>query len=710
MTVSTAADRVPPEFPRAAAITGIIAILVMTLGALASNLFVSDRTRAIVDVQYEVFEAAEELARAQLANDAALALAVASANPDDTARYDERVRELRDARRRLEEAIRLPENRIAFAEMDAVSRHLEAENRHVLDLVRSGDRGAAEARMRSTEIRSLRAETARVQEEIYARSRRHTSSLRDAVGNTLDLNLYAALAAMLLLVACGFLVARPARDWARELKRMEREAASLAEARSQFVAVMSHEIRTPLNGVIGFADMLLTDKTLNEEQRHRVEIIHSAGGMLLGIVNDVLDFSKLEAGQMLVAVEDFPLESLIDNCVSVVRPSSDAKNLAIETRIDANLPVFLRGDRGRLAQILMNLLGNAVKFTARGGVRIEVVQGAGTEVLFHVIDTGPGIAAETLERLFAPFTQADATVARDYGGTGLGLSISRQLARAMGGDIEVSSIEGTGTTFTLRLPLTPGTNPNAAGVVDHASAGARILLAEDVAMNQELAMAMLSSMGHCVEVVEDGAAALAAIRARDFDLVLMDIQMPHMDGLAAARAIRSMPGPRGKVPIIALTANGLPEQVIAYRKAGMDGHVAKPIHRPSLEAALSEHLGSVVSERPSAAHPQDAPLSFEETSFDGVRNLLGDERVAGHLETVANSLRDIDAASPSDQRAIAHKLASQAATLGLHRLARAAAAVEQDPNGRNLAELAAVSADVVVAQSRLEIIAPRQRA
>ena len=707
MTNAPGAPEAAPDFPRAAAIIGLVAVLLVCVGAIVSNLIVGDRTRAIVDTQYAVFEAAERVARTGQASDAALELAVESGEAADASAYERSVSAAADARSGLERAIQLPQNRIAFAELNGTARLLDSENRRILDDVAAGDRVAADLRLRAPERRALKEDAARLQNEIYMRSRAYTAKMRDEVGTYLDINLYGSFAAVLLLVAAWLLVVRPARDWARELKRMEREAARLAEAKGQFVAVMSHEIRTPLNGVIGFADLLLTDDTLSEQQRHRVEVIHSAGGMLLSIVNDVLDYSKLEAGQMRLVEEDFALESLIDNCVSVMRPAADVKALALDVEIGPDVPTFVHGDRGRLSQILMNLIGNAVKFTARGHVAIRVrCEGEG-RLAFAIEDSGPGMSGETMARLFTPFTQADASVARDYGGTGLGLSISRHLAHAMGGDISVASVEGEGATFTLVLPLAAvdgGMGAAATGSVAPAS-GAHILLAEDVPMNQELATAMLTSMGHEVTVVNDGIAAVSAVRGTRFDLVLMDIQMPHMDGLSAARAIRAMGPDCGSVPIVALTANGLPEQIIGYRKAGMDGHVAKPIHRPALEAALAKHLGTRsagVGQQADVPRQTGGAAPFDATTFDKVRDLLGEERVAAHLKGLADALDALGDVVAEARGPAAHKLASQAATLGLARVAEAARLLETAPGSEEaFAELTRSSADVRLADAHL---------
>jgi signal transduction histidine kinase/DNA-binding response OmpR family regulator len=471
-----------------------------------------------------------------------------------------------------------------------------------------------------------------------------------------------------------------------EAQAARAEAERASEAKSDFLAAMSHEIRTPLNGVLGYADLLLEQPHMTEENRHRLELIQSSGTALLTIVNDILDFSKIEAGQLALDPLAFPLLTVIDSTVSIVRGGALKSGLRIDARIDAALPDFVVGDPNRLRQVLLNLLNNAVKFTPAGSVTLNVrhegTRAGGEAMRFEVTDTGIGIPATRQERLFKRFSQVDGSISRRFGGTGLGLAICRHLVTMMGGEIGVESREGVGSTFwfTLTLPrceqasaqdAVPAERPAPRIVAAPPGEAPHLLLVEDVPINQELARAVLESAGFRVDVASDGAEAVTAVEARmeaggAYALVLMDVQMPGMDGLTATRRIRALPAPAGIVPIVAMTANVMPKQVEALREAGMDDHVGKPFRRADLFATIARWIG------PPEMDPAPEPRSAETPVLDrdalsAVRDSIGTPRVLSLLALLEAELRDRFQPGETDRMQIAydaHAIVSAAGMLG----------------------------------------------
>ncbi|WP_296595472.1 ATP-binding protein [Phenylobacterium sp.] len=361
------------------------------------------------------------------------------------------------------------------------------------------------------------------------------------------------------------------------------------QAKSDFLATMSHEIRTPLNSVLGFAALVADDPSLSDENRRRLDLVGRAGRSLAELVNDLLDFSKVEAGRLELNLAPAEPAVILRDAAAIVAPTATAKGLSLSVSVKGDEAAVFRLDEARLRQVLLNLLANAVKFTAEGGVEARLSVGEGGDLVFEVADTGIGIAPEVQSRLFQRFTQADSSISRSYGGTGLGLAISRALVNQMGGEIGVESAPGQGACFRILLSAEKAVRREAkapAPVAPKASA-ARVLLVDDHPMNRELGQALLTLAGFEVATAEDGAQAVEAAAAGGFDAVLMDVHMPRMDGLAATRAIRALGGAAGRVPIVALTADVRTDQVTQCREAGMDDYVAKPIHREELIAAVS---------------------------------------------------------------------------------------------------------------------------
>jgi len=482
-------------------------------------------------------------------------------------------------------------------------------------------------------------------------------------------------------------------------------AEAATRAKSEFLAVMSHEIRTPMNGVLGMAHLLL-DTPLGEAQRRQVETLRDSGQALLTILNDILDFSKMEAGRLELVAEDFDLERVITSVTALMTPRAREKKLGLHASLAPDVPTALRGDAGRLRQVLLNLVGNALKFTDAGQVRLDVaLAGPPAErvpLTLAVRDTGIGIAPEAQERLFEEFTQLDTSATRRFGGTGLGLAISRRIVRAMGGDIGVESRPGTGTAFTVSIALERAHAPlTAEAEAPPVVAPMRILLAEDNEVNRQVALGLLARQGHAVDVVADGAAAVEAARRGGYDVILMDVHMPVMDGIEASRVIRRFGDDAGRVPIVALSASVMKDETDLCFEAGMNEFLAKPIDPDALVRALARHAASPV-EMPAPAVPPATSALLDTSYLQSLIEALGIPRVAALVEALPEEIEPHErrltarplATDVTTLRAPAHALKGVAANLGLSALAGLAGGVEEAALARDAARVEKLCAEL----------------
>ncbi len=478
-----------------------------------------------------------------------------------------------------------------------------------------------------------------------------------------------------------------------QLKRARAHAENAARAKAQFLANMSHEIRTPMNGVLGFAE-LLQRRDLDEESARYAELIERSGRSMMMLLHDILDLSKIESGQLKVTSEPVDLCRLTADCVQLHQAQAQSKGVSLTLTPSEGIPDLVASDALRLRQILLNLIGNAVKFTETGGIEVSVVREQ-SQLAISVEDSGIGIDEGRLAVIFEPFVQAEGSTTRRFGGTGLGLSISRQLADLLGGSLTVDSMPGIGSRFTLRIPTievdasegaSPGQHRRATDIV--LPPKGRILLAEDHDVNRMLVTAMLENLGQDVTLAHDGLAAIDSVieangSGHPFDLVLMDIQMPGCDGYAATREIRRYGIGPERLPIVALTANAYPEDVAAAKVAGMQAHLAKPLVFEDLAVAIARWLPMRVvvdSEKPETRirRPSDVAPSRSANAENALHERWKQRRSeAIDAVDAAVQARAMEGKGVEELARVVHKLAGAAGMFGEEELGSRAAALER---------------------------------
>ena len=617
-------------------------------------------------------------------------------------------------------------SRIALVETRRTSRLMEVKPiqtdtvARVRDFVTAADVYLGQAPARALDAEAVRAMLARLEplgEPIHDMAMWANDTMaaqvgarNDAVRQQSQIGIGLTVFQSLLTIAFALIVVRQLRALEQRGASLERLAARLQEARrdaeaaarskSAFLANMSHELRTPFQGVLGML-ALLEDSPLSPQQAEHLATARDSAQHLLSLLNDVLDLSTLENGQLRLVTEPIDLRRQIADVERLMAVQARAKGLALTVEVASSVPDHVQADATRLRQVLFNLLGNAVKFTDAGEVALHVDVDGGTAetpvLRFVVSDTGIGMDETTLARLFQRFAQGDESLSRRFGGTGLGLEISRNLARLMGGDIDVSSRPGSGSRFTMRLALPRASRPATVAVAAAPASPPvpplRVLVADDHPVNRRYLEELLVRQGHRVTLAEHGHAAAEAAGQADFDLVLMDLHMPVMNGADAARRIRDLPAPRGDVPIVALTADAFPEVRELALASGMNGFLCKPVQPVELLDLLRRLFTRVPPPRERPREIAVAPVadwldrSVPGRLFTGMPDELHRSMLDGFFADDAGSWATLigrleSGSSAHDVREAAHAVKGVALNLGLVRLAQVVSDLERAPDSQ----------------------------